>query len=115
MATPPKTPGQGSRALDPTQEQNYLIVSIALGIISLLFGINGFLKRDVTYIGFVTGIVGLLLSIYVGNRGHESSLRTAGMVSSVIGLVLSSVMLLLHVIQLIVVFLGIGYLYYYFM
>ena len=63
------------------------IISLILGILSLLCCCTGL-------VGIAIAVVGLILAI-IGNRNNKNGVGTGGLVCSIIGLVLAGIMLLL--------------------
>lgn len=64
------------------------IASLVLGIVSLVFGcfITG-----MQLIGVITGVVGIILGALARKREERRGIATAGLVCSIIGLVLSAI------------------------
>lgn len=66
------------------------VASLVLGIISIVAGIfGGLLPGAGTTVGFITGIVGIILGVLGKKEPEKAGMAKAGMVCSIIGLVLS--------------------------
>ena len=70
------------------EQKNYdgiAIASLVLGIVSVVFAFVN------VWIGLITGIVGIVLSVKGRNSQEKKGLATAGLVLSIIGTVLSGI------------------------
>ncbi len=76
------TPPEGPKKTDALA-----IVSLVLGIVSIV------MSCCYTYLGIALGIGGIICSV-MSNKKQKSGLATAGMVCSIIGLVLSVLLLI---------------------
>ena len=63
------------------------IVSLVLGIVSIIFGIPIF------FIGLACGVVGIILAT-MSKKREPSGMATAGLVLSIIGLILSAIIVI---------------------
>ena len=97
-----QAPYQG-QAYDPNMQYNnpYAQPPVKPGpnacqIISLIVGILSILCCCWGLLGIILGAVGLVLAI-IGNKGNKHGVGTGGLVCSIIGLVLSAIILILSI------------------
>lgn len=67
------------------------IASLILGIVSIVSCLTGI----GAIIGFITGIIGLVLSNLAKKQGYYDGIRTGGFVCSLVGLIISVVIIIL--------------------
>ena len=72
-------------------KHGYAVASLVLGIVSIVF-------CCCWYIGLICGIVGLVLAIMAKKNGNTEGICKAGLVLSIIGVVLGGVFLILAII-----------------
>lgn len=74
--------------------KKFAITSLILGIASIVFCFFGI--SSVVSVG--AGIVGIIMAIKAKNEGFVGGMRTAGFVTSIVGLSLGAIMLLFMII-----------------
>jgi hypothetical protein len=80
----------------PKQDSN------GLGIAGLILGIGSIILSWVPFFGFVSGIIGLILSMKQ-RKIIPNGIATGGLVTSIIGIVLSVLCLIIFVIMVLII------------
>ena len=96
---PPMNAGASAMAQSEANPRAGLVIAcLILGIASILVSFIGYTSFGVlALIPLAAGIIGLIFAVIAHKHGNNSGLRTAGFICSIIGIVLSSISLIVGI------------------